>query len=293
VRDAYDRARVTTLRAAGAQADPAAADALARVMEDGSASRPLVYAAAWGLAAIGTRDEVWNDALTVGADPVLAMLGCVALARRGESVAAPLVVKVGTLARDSRWAEVRHACALSEAALVGDDEIESLAALRDPADPILAAIAAWRRGRVKGDDLDVDVALYSTLLGPAGLQRDAAAAALASRLRSAGTVTPLDRPPAPGSRAYGPAFERWLVTVVSPGFEAIKAADIGSTAAIRRAMAANAAGSRVERAALKRAQRPCPTHAAAASSAPTAAATSLCLAPLTDETLVIAPTARD
>lgn len=293
VRDAYDRARVTTLRAAGAQADPAAADALTRIMEDAGSSRPLVYAAAWGLAAIGTRDDVWSDALAVGADPVLAMLGCVALARRDDAVPAPLLAKVGTLARDSRWVEVRHACALSEASLVGDDELETLAALRDPADPILAAIAAWRRGRVKGDDPDVDVALYSTLLGPAGLQRDAAAAALATRLRPRGPTAPLGRPPAPGARAYGPAFERWLVTVVSPTFEPIGASEIRSTAAIRRAMAANAEGSRVERAALKQAQRPCSATEPTATKAPAAAATSLCLAPLTDETLVIAPTARD
>lgn len=146
---------------------------------------------------------------------------------------------------------------------------------------------------MKGDDPDVDVALYSTLLGPAGLQRDAAAAALATRLRPRGPTAPLGRPPAPGARAYGPAFERWLVTVVSPTFEPIGASEIRSTAAIRRAMAANAEGSRVERAALKQAQRPCSATEPTATKAPAAAATSLCLAPLTDETLVIAPTARD
>jgi hypothetical protein len=98
-------------------------------------------------------------------------------------------------------------------------------------------------------------------------------------------------------------FERWLVTVVAPSFEPLDAAALSaSRPAIRRAMAANAAGSRVEREALRKAQQPCRAHQrgraardphASSARATPAPATSLCLAPLSDETVVIAPTGRD
>jgi tetratricopeptide (TPR) repeat protein len=302
VRDAYERARVTTLRAAGAQGDPQANDALVRIMDDGSSSRPLVHAAAWGLVGTAAPEATWKDALTVGADPVLATLACVALAQ-SDKIGAATMSKVGTLARESRWVEVRHACALAEANLVPDKDLGSIAASRGVADPVLASIGAWRRGRVRDADDDVDVALFSAVLGPAGLERDAAAAALSRRLSKRTAVPRLDRPPPPSARAYGPVFERWLVTVVAPSFEPLDAAALSaSRPAIRRAMAANAAGSRVEREALRKAQQPCRAHQrgraardphASSARATPAPATSLCLAPLSDETVVIAPTGRD
>jgi hypothetical protein len=105
-------------------------------------------------------------------------------------------------------------------------------------------------------------------------------------------LTKLDRPPPPTARAWTPVFERWIVSVVAPSFEPIDAAALsGSRAAIQRAMAANAAGSRVEREALRKAQKACGTRRAS-KTAP-ADATKLCLAPLSDETLAISPTRGD
>ncbi len=298
VRDAYDRARVTTLRAAGAQADPAATDALLRIMDDPTSSRPLVYAAAWGLAGLDADDDTWSDALTVGSDPVLAVLGCVALARREGPVGAAVQTRVATSARDSRWPEVRHACALAEAALAADGELGTIAATRSAADPVMASIAAWRSGRVAPGKSSGDVALFSAVLGPAGLERDAAAAALSRRLGPAGTDTAVPRPPAPSTRAYGPNFERWLVGVVAPHFEPLDAAALApSLPAIRQAIAANAAGTRIEQVALRKAQRRCEPAAAAdgapAAHPPAGDTTTLCLAPLSTETLVIAPLGHD
>ena len=250
-----------------------------------------------GLTSAGIPREVWSEALVVGADPVIAALGCVALAGGDQPIAAKLLAKVGSLARESRWPEVRHACAFAEANVVRDDELDTLAAALDAADPVLAAIAAWRRGRVSAD-LDVDTPLFSAVLGPAGLERDAAAAALSHRLGPKADSPPLGRPPAPSARPYAPAFERWLLSVVAPAFEPLTATQLSqSRAAISRAMAINADGSRVQRMALRKAQQPCFARSARSDPAtPRPAAldrTLLCLAPLSSETMVIAPTKSD
>jgi tetratricopeptide (TPR) repeat protein len=326
VRDAFDRARVTIVRAAAAQRDADAVASFERIIEDPSSSRPLAQAAAWGLALAEPPPKVWYGLLARDADPIVAVLGCIALARTEGEVPNDLRLDVGGLARDSRLAEVRHACALAEARLAEDDELEGIVARRGAADPVLAAIAMWRRGRATSRADEIDAELFSTLLGTPGLERDAAAAALRRRIvdertvdrrgadreatRDARREAALEPPPAPTLRAYGPALERWLAKAVAPRFEPVAAAALApKLGALSRAVAANAAGTRAERAALADAMRPCSeavapsrdgvrspdttTSKRASVRDDAASSTRICVAPLSDETVMLGGRTRD
>ncbi|MBX7081327.1 MAG: tetratricopeptide repeat protein, partial [Nannocystaceae bacterium] len=263
VRDAYERARVTTLRAAAELSDPDATDAWVRILAADESSQAARHVAAWGL--LGTPGEppaALAEALAQGFDPVLASLACVHVALSAPaSLASVTHRRIATAARDGRAPEVRHACALAEAVLARDDELDGLAAQLGATDPTLAAIAAWRLGRVaRGATAEAQSlpALFSALLGPPGLRRDAAAAALAQRLGEREPAA-LDRPAVPRTpRPWATSFARWLVGHLAPRFEPVSAAAIGRHAdALRDAIAANAAGTRAERDALAQARHAC------------------------------------
>ncbi len=260
VRDAYERLRVAALRAAGEQRDKQAARELAVVLDDRAMPQPARYAAAWGLTGVvdGTPATALTDELAAASDPVLTVLACTAAAHaRTDKLAAASHRRVATLAREGRTADVRHACALAEAALAGDGELGKIAAQLDADDPVLAAIAAWRRGALARPDERAIQELFAAVLGPGGLRRDAAASALAHALRPA-TSTRMGLPPAPRVRNYAAVYERWLIGVLTPSFEPLTAKAIAPhLGAVQAALHANLRGSRAEREAATRAQRGC------------------------------------
>lgn len=293
VRDAYERARVTTLRAAAGLHDPAARDALVRILGADDSSLAARHVAAWGL--VGDTEAgvpaALAESLAQNYDSVLSTLACTAIAvAPPKTLAATLHHRVSTLARDARVPEIRHACALAEAVLATDGELDGLAAQLESTEPVLAAIAGWRRGRARNED--TLVALFEALLGPAGLRRDAAAAALALRLGSQRGTPAIAPPPVPRTpRPWAPAFERWLVHTVAPSFDPVAAAAIErERPALLRAVRANEDGTRAERSAIREARRRC-TDEPGALARPSAQ--TLCLAPLSRETVVLGPTQRD
>jgi hypothetical protein len=189
---------------------------------------------------------------------------------------------------------------------------------------VLAAIAAWRRGALARPDDDATRELLTAVLGPAGLRRDAAAAALAQSLGKRDDAA-LDLPPAPRPRNYAAVYERWLIGVLAPSFEPLPATAIAPVMdEVRAALRASEQGSRAEREAAARARRACEPRERArtiARAEPSSGATkakdrrerkhvagdreraaaverphddtALCLSPLVGETLRVGPPARD
>jgi thioredoxin-like negative regulator of GroEL len=296
VREAYDRARVSALRAAGKQRDAAANTIFASVLEQGTTSLAARQAAAWALA--GDPDaqaaRVLAGELDSTGDPVMLGLACLGLGGAGEHVTGDARRRIASLARAGRPLGVRHACALAEAELAKDDELAKIAAQLDSDDPVLAAIAAWRRGRLAGASATASAAvvqdLFVALVGPAGLRRDAAAAALARLLDGKPSAkAPLDRPPAPRTRDSESALERWIARVVAPSFDPLpRSAITGHADALAGALRTAAAGTRAERAAAQAARTPCADERAATNPATESGATvrePLCLRPLVRETI--------
>lgn len=263
VRGAFDRARITAIRAAGELRDPAAVDAFADVMQDASLSMGARHAAAWALAQSQQREaaEALVGNLSWGHDPLLATLGCIAVAGQPASRVPKDSAKLAArLARDSRHDEVRHACTLAEVSLTPDDRWAALKPLLGSSDPMLAAIAAWRIGQVAEPRPGAIEALVSTVIGPAGLPRDAAAAALAALVvpgRKA--AAPLGRvPSAPRSRGWSSVIDRWLEGVVAPEPVEVTTGDLQPYAAqIANALDTASRGTRAERAAATAATGPC------------------------------------
>jgi hypothetical protein len=136
--------------------------------------------------------------------------------------------------------------------------------------------------------------LFVALVGPAGLRRDAAAAALARLLDGKTSAkAPLDRPPAPRTRDSESALERWIARVVAPSFDPLpRSAITGHATELASALRTAAAGTRAERAAAQAARTPCADERAATSPATESGATvrePLCLRPLVRETIELSP----
>jgi tetratricopeptide (TPR) repeat protein len=279
VRDAFERARIGALRAAGALRDPAATPVFESILEDHAHTLQARHAAAWALSRMGTTAS--TDALLPhlrrGSDPVLTALGCIALAQsQGDraGVLADDALSVAVLARDARPPYVRHACALADAVLTPDAKVGRLAPMLQSSDPALAAVAAWRFGRVAHVDEAMMEALLRRFVGPPGLPRDAAGAAL-SRLLTSSPIEPLSAPPPPRGNDVAPALERWLVETVAPRYEPVDATALDPhREALRAALRANAQGTRAERAAAAAVLAPCP------GTRDDAGRTSICLTPL-------------
>jgi len=262
VRGSFDRARITAIRAAGQLQDPDAVDAFTQVMKNASLSMGARHAAAWALAQAdqpkATHALVTN--LAWGHDPLLASLGCIAVARQPGKVSEADAKVATRLARESRHTQVRHACALADAAQTSDARWRRLRPLLQSSDPVLAAIAAWRIGRLKTPDPEAVGALTRVVIGPAGLPRDAAAAALARAVSSDRTLPPLGMvPAAPRSRGWPAVLERWLEGEVAPAPLAVTPKDLAAYAPqIGRALDDAARGTRAERTAAEEASSLCP-----------------------------------
>lgn len=308
VRAAFDRTRITAIDAAGRLRDPAAIPELEAVLTDPSQSQGARHAAAWALAGIGGPDvgDTLARYVETGYDPMLTSLGCLVLGRLDRAeVSRDAAFAITSAARDNASATVRHACAFAEAALTPDSRVDRLHAQLRVTDPMLAAIAAWRIGRLghraggSGTAAEpTDPArrkavqsLLETYLGPAGLPRDAAAAGVVTLVQ--GTVVDRGAPlPAPAQdRVWATAIERWLEAQVAPRLDPLPAARLEPWAAeVQAALQAAAAGTRAERSAAARTRCDAPrSKASGATSAPTsnappkeAADRRVCLEPLVD-----------
>ncbi len=250
VRDAFDRARSTALRAAGALDDPEAVPVFARLLEDPRQSTGTRRASAWALARNSSPDAVSHLANAVGrGDRWATALACTAIAASPDAPASRDVGKrVARLARELDE-DVRHACQLAEAAVTPDHRVNRLVPQLESSDPMVAAIAAWRLGRVEQPTSDVVRPLLRAYLRPPGLARDSAGAALSRLL---GTQTPSSSrrsiPPAAQGKSWKSVLRRWLHAEVAPRHQPIPPAAL---AAYRTDLAAAVAdaehGTRAER----------------------------------------------
>ncbi len=276
VRDAYERLRVAALRAAGNQDDVEAIPIFIAVLDDASHTIATRQAALWSL--VGRPDAAARGALARELnetnEPTLVSLACVGLGLDPDpSITATTRTRISELARTSRTPEVRHGCAFAEAALARDDEIDSIFAQPHADDATIAAIAAWRRGRLVDPSDRAMAELFAMVLGAGGLARDAAVAALGRHL-GAEITADTERPPAPRLRGWTPAFERWLGARLAPRVGHVtRAAVERERAALTAACEALAQGTRAERSALEHAADRCVgSHALG----------SVCLSPLLD-----------
>lgn len=292
VREAFDRARVTAIRAAGELRDPDAVDDFIAVMKDASLSMGARHAAAWALVQAGESKaaEALVENLSWGHDPLLATLGCVALAGQDpDDIAAEHAKLAARLARDSRHLQVRHACTLAEAALTPDRRWSRLAPMLRSSDPILAAIAAWRIGRIAEPTDGAVQALTGLVIGPAGLPRDAGMAALAELVDEGESKTTLQAvPSSPRSGGWRAVVERWIEDQVAPEPIDVDAGDLRTHAtSFGAAVDVAMAGTRAERAAAEDALGACPNEEDDEDDEDDRGGRALCLAPLSDAAVPI------
>ncbi|MEM9599082.1 MAG: HEAT repeat domain-containing protein, partial [Acidobacteriota bacterium] len=289
VRNAFERARMTAIDAAGHLRDPAAIPQFRDVLLDSSQTQGTRHAAAWALASIGgpPAAQVLSRYVETGFDPMLTSLGCLVLSRLPrDQVDDTIAYALGTAARDNGNPTVRHACAFAQAALTPDKRLDRLHATLQATDPMQAAIAAWRLGRApRPRSTDVQ-ALLGRVLGPAGLARNAAIASLNTLLRdrdegrAPNTVAAL---PAPThDHVWSMAIERWLEAQVAPPTPPLPAQALVPWAAdIDAALETARAGTRAERDAAT--QTRCPSTRGSTS------VRQVCLVPLTDGPVALPP----
>jgi tetratricopeptide (TPR) repeat protein len=268
VQNAYERARITALRAAGSLRDPAATDVLREVLSSNRHSWTARRTAAWGLAHSEDEDALASlvPLLRLGGDSQAVSLACLAVARRPGALSgnADAKVHVRQLATESRTPSVRHACAFAHASLVPSTALGPLRDDIDNTDPLLAAIAAWRIGNAGRPTTENIAPLLTRALGPGGLARDAAAAGLLQLLDpSANAETDeIQAAPTPQSSDWDAAIERWLQRRVAPTRAPVDPAVLQAHPdAITRAVDAARTGTRAQRSALDKARSGCPAAA--------------------------------
>ncbi|MCA9662324.1 MAG: tetratricopeptide repeat protein [Myxococcales bacterium] len=258
VKDAYAQARATALFAAGAQEDPEALPIYRQVVANRSAPVDVRYAAAWSALRAAPRTEPLDLYLGRDADNVLLSLTCLAIARDPSRVSSPKARELlDQRASGARNVHQKHACAMAVAATRGDPDLKAVIAALDSSDPHEAAIAAWRLGHVSTPTDAVVGALLRRYLGPKGLGRDAAAAALARLLGD-----PAARHEAPLPRLQQRGWEmsvtRWLIEETAPSYAPLRPADLRPWhAALRDALEAAKSGTRAERVAYRAATSGC------------------------------------
>ncbi len=270
VQAAYERARLTAIRSAGALQDPAAVSVFVEVLESSRYSWGARRTAAWALARTQTPAgaEALIPHLRLGDDAHVVALACIAAAERtATELGGDALVRVRQVAHESRNPTVRHACTYAHAALTTPSELGSLRTQVEHTDPLVASAAAWRIGNA-GPPTTANVeALLRRAIGPGGLARDAAAAALVQVLDPEQRQAPgvQTAPPAPRGDAWSAAVERWLQRRVVPSVEPIAAEDLEAhPEAIEAAVNAAKTGTSAERAAAQKVQRSCTDGAAAA-----------------------------
>ncbi|MCX4242366.1 tetratricopeptide repeat protein [Paraliomyxa miuraensis] len=258
VRSAFDRARITAIDAAGRLRDPAAIPELEAALTDPSQSQGARHAAAWALAGIGGPEvgQTLGRYVETGYDPMLTSLGCLVLGRLPRDRVDPeLARSITAAARDNASPTVRHACSFAEAALTPDTRVDRLYDQLRVTDPMHAAIAAWRLGRVAKPRATEVQALLERYLGPAGLPRDAAAAALVALLDDTVAKPPPSLPTPTHDRVWATTVERWLRAQVAPRVEPMPTDRLTPWAdSIHAALEAAAAGTRAERDAAEQAR---------------------------------------
>ncbi len=291
VQNRFIAARVAAIEAAGALDDAESIPVLAEILATGSQQPRVRHAAAWALARSShvAAAEPLRQRVKTGDDELTITLACLGLARlsRGEGRVEDLVM-VDRIARATKTAPVRRACSFAAVALTPEFRVARLhPQLHDP-DPFIAATAAWRIGQV--DPTKVRAAsieaLFGLWFGPAGLARDAAAAALTRLLdpRSA-RPTGITAPPILPEQRWGTVVERWLDAMVAPDYTPLDAKDLAPHLdQVRAAWQASMAGTRAEMAAASLAVGPCGSTDPAK---PTKGELpkALCLAPLARGTL--------
>ena len=252
VREAFERARVTAIRAAGSIGEPASVDTLAAIVGDTGQSLAARHAAGWALAQIGTdaAAHALSGQLKWRHDAQLSTLACLALARQERTaVDAEERRAIERAAREASQTQVKRTCTFALAALTADGDADRFTSQVQRSDPMAAAIAAWRLGRVaKADDASVE-ALLTRYVGPAGLARDAAGVALTNLWRDhrqVAEIAPI--PAAPRGAAWRKVIDRWLVAQVSPELDPLPADVVAEHAArIEAALHRAGEGTRAER----------------------------------------------
>jgi len=273
VKNAYAQARAAALFAAGAQRDPAALPIFYQVIANRGAPADVRYAAAWAALTSSTEDDALAPFLRNNDDDILNTLVCVAVAQRPElahtqNARAKLNMWIQSPRRRTR--SHRRACAMAIAATTPDRDLDGIIRQLGASDPHRSAIAAWRLGRVKVPNEAVVTALLRRYLGPKGLGRDAAGAALAHLLgNSKHTATqPL---PQLQKKSWELSLTRWLTQETSPRYDPLRPADLEKWhKPLQTALDAAANGTRAERQAYRETTARC-------EDAPSA---SICLYPL-------------
>ena len=130
-------------------------------------------------------------------------------------------------------------------------------------------------------------ALLRRFVGPAGLPRDAAGAALARLLSkpdaSSRQASRAPASPPGGARQWSMTLERWLQDQLAPEFATVPASDLlRHRDALQAAIAEAMSGTRPERAAVQRAMHACSGDASQGHG------TAFCLQPLSDSTVWLA-----
>ncbi|MCR9166510.1 MAG: tetratricopeptide repeat protein [Nannocystaceae bacterium] len=265
VQNAYEQARITALRSAGALGDPEATEALREVLGSSRHSWNARRTAAWALSRSDDASAVETLApyLRLGTDTHIAALACLAMARHPSAgtAHADARVQVRQLATESRTIVVRHACTFAHASLLAPDGLDALRDDIDHSDPLVAAIAAWRVGSVGKAERPNVTPLLARALGPGGLARDAASAGLVRVLDPSQRARDDADPgfaPAPRGTGWEASLERWLQRRVVPSVEPIAPALLERhSEAVAEAIDAARTGTRAQRAALQKATARC------------------------------------
>jgi tetratricopeptide (TPR) repeat protein len=277
VKAAFEDARSTAIEAAGSLHDPSATPILVEIL-DHRRYRQERISAAWALAQNADEKSVAALRKQMSGPPrdaqVLAM-ACLGVGQHSRGAErAQDRVRAAEIAKRSQGA-LRHACTFAEASLMTDRRAVELTERLDDSDPIVAAIAAWRLGQSDraGVDSAVVEALLRRYLGPPGLARDAAGAALARLL---GDQDLAAKPLPPLGGAWEMSVSRWLTERVAPAHEPIAARALEPyREQLANALRANASGTPAERLASERARRSC-------ADAGEASGDEVCLAPLVE-----------
>ncbi len=286
--EAYERAKVAAIVAAASLDDPTAVPLLVQIARHrGSAVGPR-YAATWALA--NAADERARDTLhalvmpDAASDALLTSLACLGLARYPSAAADPLILH--DLARHARYAKgrtTRRLCAYAELSLAATIDGRSIERWLEDEDPVLAAIALWRVGRGASADGAAQVQLLRRAIGPPGLPRDAAVAALSRALRAGGRASP---PKLPWISVSGwkQTLRLWLIRELRSGARPVPQSSLDVLeSAFEQAISVNLEGTPAQRHAARSAMRRCGNGDVGMPSAqqgPTLPSRVSCLAPL-------------
>lgn len=285
VKAAFERTRITALRAAGALEDDAATDIFASLMASPRSTVRTRQVAAWGLARAGSPRATKTLAryLRAQGDAQISTLACLAIAAAApETIDGDLRLRVRQVANETSFATVEHACAYADAAQTSDANLGRMRDELAKRSGTRAAIAAWRLGTASEPSPASVEALAERIIGPGGLPKDAAAAALSRLLgkdsKRAQRASADDAPPSP-TAAWGTTVNRWLIERIAPRHEPLPVSAFeGYEASLAAALESARNGTRAQRAAAHKATEGCSERTGKA----------VCLRPLVDGAVPVA-----